>query len=193
MSRRLVLREGEVRVISVTPVWRGVLRPVLFCVATIALVIVGGMHVHVVHEYQRFLLVVLAGPFALVSLTRVWRWRSHKVRVTNQRIILEGGVLHHRRSSVELADVIATRIDQRVSERLTRRGMLVLETRGGTIHVGVVRHPAALLRLIDAERHGDDIQDLPLDTVFTYHEPQHHRFDARPRAERHYDVTDWDA
>jgi len=30
-----------------------------------------------------------------------------------QRIVVEGGVLHHQRSTVDLRDVIALRVDQR--------------------------------------------------------------------------------
>jgi hypothetical protein len=117
-------------------------------------------------------------------LTRAWRWRSHKVHVTNERIVQEGGVLRHYRSSIELPDVIATRVDQRVSERLTRRGLLVLETAAGPIVVGKVRHPGALCRLIDAERSGHAIRPLPLDTVFGFEEPEALGFEVRPQRRR---------
>ena len=38
------------------------------------------------------------------------------------------------------------------------------------VAVGLVRHPGALSRLIDAERVGESSTSLPLDTVFTYEE-----------------------
>ena len=41
MSKRDLWREGEVRVISVTPVSRGVLRPSLLTVTTLALIVEG--------------------------------------------------------------------------------------------------------------------------------------------------------
>jgi membrane protein YdbS with pleckstrin-like domain len=129
-----------------------VFRPLLYSIAVVALIVVGAQHFHLVHRYQAILLWVIAGPCALVTLTRVWRWRSHKVRVTNQRVVVEGGVIRHRRSVIDLHDVVATHIDQRVSERLVRRGRLWLETTGGSFLVGTVRHPGALLRIIDAER-----------------------------------------
>jgi uncharacterized membrane protein YdbT with pleckstrin-like domain len=100
----------------------------------------------------------------------MWRWRSHKVHVTNDRVIIEGGVLRHQRTSVELRDVLATRVVQRLGERLTRRGFVFLETALGPMVVGQVRHPGALCRLIDAERAGAQSSSLPLDTVFTYEE-----------------------
>jgi len=51
-----------------------------------------------------------------------------------------------------LRDVIALRVDQRVTERLARRGVVVLETNAGSVMIGKLRHPGALVRLIDAER-----------------------------------------
>jgi len=96
-----------------------------------------------------------------VALTRTWRWRSHKVHVTNERIVVEGGVLHHQRSTVDLRDVIALRVDQRVTERLARRGVVVLETNAGSVMIGKLRHPGALVRLIDAERANGQFDPAP--------------------------------
>ncbi|HEY5438039.1 MAG TPA: PH domain-containing protein [Acidimicrobiales bacterium] len=171
MGQRLTLRDGEVRIISVTPVARGIARPTLVAVVMIAAVIFGAKHVHFVHQHEILFGLVLAGPFILVTLTRVWRWRSHKIHVTNDRIIIERGVLGHRRSTIELHDVAAIRIDQRVSERLTRRGVILLETVAGTIFVGKVRHPDALCRLIDAERLNIHDERVPFDTVFSFDDP----------------------
>jgi len=182
MSRRGLWREGEVRVISVTPVSRGVVRPVLLTVTTLALIIEGASRYHDVHVVKDWLLLVLVIPMALVALTRTWRWRSHKVHVTNERVIVEGGALRHQRSSVALRDVLATRVDQRVSERLLRRGFVILETTGGPVAIGLVRHPSALCRLIDAERSGEQRPNVPLDTVFTFDEPSYHDVRVRPDA-----------
>jgi uncharacterized membrane protein YdbT with pleckstrin-like domain len=170
MSRRHPLREGEVQVISVTPVSRGVLRPLLVTVTTIALIVVGASRYHLVHRFGGWLTLILVVPLALVTLTRTWRWRSHKVHVTNARVIIEGGVLRHQRTSIELRDVLATRVVQRLGERLTRRGFVFLETALGPVTLGFVRHPGALCRLIDAERAGEPSRSLPLDTVFTFEE-----------------------
>jgi hypothetical protein len=144
-------------------------------------VIYGAQHLHLVHEYETALALVLAGPFAVIALTRTWRWRSHKVHVTNERIVIEGGVLRHHRSAVDLRDVVALRVDQRVSERLTRRGIVVLETNGGSILIGKLRHPGALVRLIDAERVNNQIDPVPFDTVFGYDDPEPFDYEVRPR------------
>jgi uncharacterized membrane protein YdbT with pleckstrin-like domain len=170
MSRRHPLREGEVQVISVTPVSRGVLRPFLVTVTTIALIVVGASRYHLVHRFEWWLALILVVPIALVTLTRTWRWRSHKVHVTNVRVILEGGVMRHQRTSIELRDVVATRVVQRLGERLTRRGVVYLETAVSPVSLGFVRHPGALCRLIDAERAGAQSPSLALDTVFTFEE-----------------------
>jgi membrane protein YdbS with pleckstrin-like domain len=180
MGKRLTLRDGEVRIITVTPVARGIARPSLVAVVMIAAVIFGAKHVHFIHQHEMLFGLILAGPFILVTLTRVWRWRSHKIHVTNDRIIIEGGVLGHQHSTIELSDVAAIRIDQRVSERLTRRGVIFLETVAGSIFVGKVRHPGALCRLIDAERFNLHEEPVPFDTVFSFDEPDPFGLDAFP-------------
>jgi hypothetical protein len=109
------------------------------------------------------------------------------VHVTNERILVEGGVLHHQRSAVELDDIAAMRIDQRMSERLTRRGVIYLETVAGTISIGKLRHPGALCRLIDAERLNAQTIPVEYDTEFSYDEPEPFDYEVQPhyRRERH--------
>ncbi|MGD0852445.1 MAG: PH domain-containing protein [Acidimicrobiales bacterium] len=186
MAPKMILRDGEVKIISVTPVARGTVRPCLAAIIMLGLVIFGAKYVHLIHEHEMLLGLILAGPFALVVLTRTWRWRSHKVHITNERIIVEGGVLHHQRSTVDLRDVVALRVDQRVSERLTRRGIVVLETNAGSIMIGKLRHPGALVRLVDAERANNQIDPVPFDTVFGYDEPDPFDYEVRPRRQRNH-------
>ncbi|MGB8195629.1 MAG: PH domain-containing protein [Acidimicrobiales bacterium] len=184
MAPRMILREGEVKIISVTPVARGTVRPSLVTVIMIALIIYGAKHVHFIHQHEMLFGLILAGPFMLVALTRTWRWRSHKVHVTNERIVVEGGVLHHQRSTVDLRDVVALRVDQRVAERLTRRGVVILETNAGSVLIGKLRHPGALVRLIEAERANNQVDPVPFDTVFGYEDPEPFDYEVRPRRHR---------
>ncbi len=163
-------REGEVSVISVTPVATGVVRPFALLVLASIAIGEGASHLRVVHDVESWLALVVLVPIVVVLLTRTWRWRSHKIHVTNQRVALEGGVLRHWRTSVEWRDVLATRVDQRVSERLARRGVVVLETGLGPVAIGRVRHPDALCRLIDAERNVAATAKLS-DTIFGFDEP----------------------
>src|ERR1700722_5179422 len=180
----MILREGEMRIISVTPVARGTARPCIAGIVLLGLIVFGAKHVLFIHEHEWWFSLILAGPFAVVALTRTWRWRSHKVHVTNERVVVEGGVLHHQRSTVDLRDVVALRVDQRVSERLTRRGLIVLETNAGSILIGKLRHPGALVRLIDAERANNQIEPVPFDTVFGYEDPEPFDYEVRPRRQR---------
>jgi uncharacterized membrane protein YdbT with pleckstrin-like domain len=182
MGRRDLIREGEVRVISITPVSRGVVRPFLVTLTTIALIVESASRYALVHRFEDWLVLVLIGPLGLLTLTRIWRWRSHKVHVTNDRVIIEGGVLRHQYTSIEMRDVLATRVDQRVSERLTRRGYVYLETAAGSIPVGLVRHPGALCRLIDAERRESETYTVPLDSIYTYEDPDPYQLEVRPDA-----------
>jgi membrane protein YdbS with pleckstrin-like domain len=184
MARSLILRDGEVQIIAVTPVPWGVGRPMLVGAVGLALVLLGSAHVHFLHLIVWWLLAVLVAPFAVVTLTRIWRWRSHKIHVTSQRVLLEGGVIVHQRTVIELRDVIATRVEQRILERITRRGVVTLETSGGSIALGKVRHPGALCRIIDAERSEHGRQPLPLDTVFTFEDPTVDEFEIRPDRRR---------
>lgn len=180
----MILRDGEVKIISVTPVARGTVRPCLAGIVVLALVAFGAHHLLFMRQHEWWIGLILAGPFCLVALTRTWRWRSHKVHVTNERIVVEGGVLHHQRAAVELRDIVALRVDQRVAERLSRRGVVALETNGGSIVIGKFRHPEALVRLIDAERANNQIEPVPFDTVFGFEQPEPFDYDVRPRRQR---------
>lgn len=170
--------------ITVTPLGRGLVVPLLGVIAAGAIVEIASMHVHLLHTYRAWLLLVLAGPCAVVLVTRTWRWRSRKVHLSTQRVIVEGGVLHHQRSAVELRDVTSIRIDQRVRERILKKGVVVLETRSGALRLGPVRHPDALARLIDHELANHPSSDVAFDTVFDFDSPQSHDFDMNPRRHR---------
>jgi|SRR5271156_300058 len=180
MSRHVLWREGEVRVISVTPVSRGVIRPFLITATTLALIIDAAGRYSFIHRAEDWLVVLLVLPLAAVTLTRTWRWRSHKVHVTNERLVIEGGALRHQRTSLEMRDVIATRVDQRMGERLMRRGYVSVDTVAGPVLLGEVRHPGALCRLIDAERLGGVDHGDPFDTIYTYEDDEPYQFEVQP-------------
>ena len=184
MGRKVVWRYGEERVISITPVARGLTVPVLATVLAVVLIQLGTSHVHILHSVRTVLWVVLVVPCVFMVATRTWRWRSHKVFVTNQRVIIKGGVLQQHRGELELRDVLATRVDQRVRERLIRRGVVTLETRGATMSLGLVRHPSALCRLIERERMALPRDDVAYDTVFDFDPPGVHNFEINPRRRR---------
>jgi membrane protein YdbS with pleckstrin-like domain len=181
MSRKVVWRYGEERVITITPVARGLTVPVLATAVTITLIEVGSTHVHFLHSIRTALWIVLVVPCLIVVATRTWRWRSHKVYVTNQRVIVKGGALQHHRGEVALHDIVTTQVDQRLIERLSRRGFVTLDTREGAMHLGLVRHPSALCRLIERERMAIQRDDVAYDTVFDFDPPNVHNFEINPR------------
>jgi uncharacterized membrane protein YdbT with pleckstrin-like domain len=180
----MVWRDGEEQVIAVTPVARGLFRPALSLVTAVVLVQFAALHVHFIHHHEWIFLAVLVGPCLVLVLTRTWRWRSYKVRVTDERVVVEGGVARHFRSSVELRDVIATRVDQGVAQRLLRRGRVRLETSMGTVDVGLVRYPAALCRVIDVQRARFRDVGVAFDTVFEFEHPDPHDYVINPRSRR---------
>lgn len=176
-----MLHEHETNVISITPIARGIVRPILVTLIMISAVIAGAHFVHLVHQHASLLALILVGPCLVLVLTRLWRWRSHKIHVTTERVMLEGGVARHTRTAIDLRDVVATEVDQRLFERLTRRGRVDLVTRTGTLSLGRVRHPAALSRLIDRERLRHVNEPLPLATVFDYETAPRHEYEITPR------------
>lgn len=181
MASETLWRDGETRVVTVTPVARGVVRPALAAVVAAAAVVWLARQWSWAHRQEGWLLLALVGPSLLVLATRTWRWRSHKVHVTSERIIVEGGVVHRIRSSVELADVLVVHVAQRVRDRVARRGEVYVDTAAGTFALGRVRQPAALCRLIERERAATSRDRLPLDTVFEYEDPSHRGFGPDPR------------
>ena len=180
MSRRVLWREGEVRVISVTPVSRGVIRPFLLTVTTLALDCRGGVALLLGHRAEDWLVVVLVLAVRAVTLTRTWRWRSHKVHVTNERMIIEGGVLRHYRTSIELRDVLGTRVDQRVSERFTRRGFVTSRRGGLSFPLGHVVIPVRSAASSTPSASAATSSTFPLDTIYTYEDPEPYQFEMQP-------------
>ncbi len=138
--------------VSVTPVSRGVVRPTLLALALAVTVRYAADSTRLVAHHQVIIGVVVVGPVATVALTRAWRWRTHKIHVTSRRVVVEGGVFRHARTSMDLRDVVATRTTRGIGDRMTARGEVIVETIAGPWVVGRVRHPAALVRLIEGER-----------------------------------------
>jgi membrane protein YdbS with pleckstrin-like domain len=152
VSRRLRLENGEALVISVTPVARGLVAPAALFILLEALVMWVATKWTLLHHYEALALLAAGILPALVVAGRSWRWRSHKITLTTQRVLVDGGVLGRYSTQVNLGDVFATHATQTFVERLRRRGVVLLETHSGTVMLGPVRHPAALRRLVDRTR-----------------------------------------
>ena len=181
MQGRTTLRENEHRIISVTPVVSGLFRPLLSLATSLVFVDFMVTHVHFLSSREALLLFIFAGPCAFLVGTRTWKWRSHKLHVTNQRVIAEGGIATRFTNAVELRDISGTRIESTLLERTLRRGEVVLDTASGPFYSGLINHPAALCRLIDSERATPAYGNLPLDTVFEANLEPSRSFEVRPR------------
>ncbi len=184
MARQTPWRDGEERIVSVTPVARGLVRPSAVAVIDAVAVEALAHYWSWMHRESRWALLVLVVPALLLVATRTWRWRSHKIHVTSERIVTEGGVARRYRQSVELSDVHVVRVEQGVRDRVIRRGAIYLETAAGTISLGRVRHPSALVRLIEGERAATTTNRPPFDTVFEYEDPAARGYDVDPRWRR---------
>lgn len=184
MARETLWRDGEDRIVSVTPVALGLVRPSVLAVFDAAAIEVLAHYWGWMHSQARWALLIFVVPPLVLVATRTWRWRSHKIHVTNHRIVTEGGVARRYRQSVELSDVHAVRVEQGMRDRVIRRGTIYLETAAGTISLGRVRHPSALVRLIERERAPSNTDRPPLDTVFEYEDPAARGYDVDPRWRR---------
>ena len=152
MGVRDALREGEFIVVAVTPISRGVTAPLVGTLLAVATLWATAATWSWPQQHAALLAVLFVAPCAAVLSGRLWRWRSHKIVVTSQRIIQFGGVARRRMSSVELIDVDVSHTDQRWFERLSRRGVVVVDTPAGAFVLERVRRPDALARVIDHQR-----------------------------------------
>lgn len=137
---------------SVTPISRGLIGPSVTSLVVIAAIWASAATWTWADQNAAALSIVLVGPCGVVLGGRLWRWRSHKIVVTNQRIIQYGGVARRHSSGIDLIDVTVTRTDQRWFERLTRRGAVIVETPAGSFVLERVRRPDSLARVIDHQR-----------------------------------------
>ncbi len=152
MSPRPRLEEGEALVISVTPVAEGLLVPLLVLVLLEGVIIAFAPKWAFLHHHEALAILVVGFFPAVIISGRSWRWRSHKVVVTTQRVLVHGGVLSRFSTEINLSDVIASHATQSLFERVRRRGTVALELASGTVALPTTRHPAALRRLIDRTR-----------------------------------------
>ena len=182
MARRLGLREGEALVISVTPVARGTVRPSLVGHRRARAGDLGAPALAPAARSRDAARVGAGGSLRLVvALTRSWRWRSHKILVTNERIVVEGGVLatsaqhgQPRRRGRDCASISGSRNDCADEAWWCSR-------RRGAIMIGKLRHPGALRPPHRRRTSNDQIDPVAFDTVFGYEDPEPFDYEVRPR------------
>ncbi|MFB9235207.1 PH domain-containing protein [Plantactinospora siamensis] len=157
-----VLTEDEHVVLHLHPHWRALIRPVLALVLVVAAVVAGlvllpGGGAGTVGGY-----VLAAVGLVLVlwlSLRPFLIWRSTHYLFTNERVLLQEGVLSRDRRDIPLARINDHAMSQSLGERLFGCGTLTIESageRGQTVLrdvPGVARVQTTLYEL--AEEHHD--------------------------------------
>ena len=82
-------------------------------------------------------------------IARWVRWRSRSVSLTNERIVVSNGSFRKKSEQVRLMRIIEVHILQGVTDRLLRRGDVILEVDDGPpLAVEHLRHPEAFQRVV---------------------------------------------
>jgi len=154
------LRTDEFVVIMVRPLPRGFVGPLSLVAVVAGLLYLAASSWHWFRVASPLIAVVALGPPLLVVLVRTWRWWVRQIYVTNQRIVFGNGLRRRQRSSIELAHVISTHVARSWSDRLGRRGAVVLTTREQEWSLDRLRRPEVLRRIIEHQRSAGTWHDL---------------------------------
>ncbi|WP_229399787.1 PH domain-containing protein [Micromonospora okii] len=172
-----VLTEDEHVVLHLHPHWKAVVRPAVVLVLAVAMVVTGWILLPD-GEAATIGLYVLAGlALLLVLWFGLWPflvWRSTHYLFTNERVLLQQGVLARDRRDIPLSRINDHAMSQRFVERLLGCGTLTIESAGErgqsvlTDVPGVDRVQTKLYELVEAhhDRHslGDgEMRDILAD------------------------------
>jgi membrane protein YdbS with pleckstrin-like domain len=185
VATRTQLREDEELVVTVTAAPFGVTGPAFVTALAIAAVVGLRFEWSFAHAHVAWFAGILVGPCVVVLAGRVWRWRSHRIVVTTQRVRTNAGATRRRSSSYEIAAVVAVHIDQGRMERLRRKGRVLLEVEGGMVALERVKRPDALGRVIEHQR---QLMVRPEATPRNDVEPVHVNYDETSLATDDADV-----
>ena len=164
-----VLTEQEEVVLHLRPHWRAAVRPVLVLVVALAAVLTAWIMLPT-DDGGRIGVAVVGGVGLFFAVTRgVWPlvvWRCTHYVVTDERILLQDGVLSRERRDLPLARVNDHVMTQSLLDRMLGSGTLTVDSIGDQAAVlASVPHAqqvqTTLYELIEADRalHGDDGDD----------------------------------
>ncbi|GAB3143629.1 PH domain-containing protein [Micromonospora sonneratiae] len=128
-----VLTEDEHVVLHLHPHWKALIRPVLILVLAIAAVVVGLVFLPAGSGGTIGLAVIGGLGLALVLWLSLWPflvWRTTHYLFTNERVLLQHGVLARERRDIPLTRVNDHAMSQRFIERLLGCGTLTIESAG---------------------------------------------------------------
>ncbi|WP_018254202.1 PH domain-containing protein [Salinispora mooreana] len=128
-----VLTEDEHVVLHLHPHWKALVRPVAVTVLAIAVVV--AVLVLTPDGAGRAVALVLFGGLALVgvlwfALWPVLVWQATHYLFTNERVLIQRGVLSRGRRDIPLTRVTDHAMQQRFSERLLGCGTLTIDSAG---------------------------------------------------------------
>lgn len=124
------VEEGEEMVLDVRPHWSAVSRPVLASAVLVIAEITAAVRAPLL---PAAVWLVLAGAL-LVSLCwlagRYLGWTCTRLIVTTERVVSQQGVLRRRWRQTPMARITDVAVEQRLSERLLRKGSLLIDSGG---------------------------------------------------------------
>jgi uncharacterized membrane protein YdbT with pleckstrin-like domain len=128
-----VLTEDEHVVLHLHPHWKALLRPILVLVLAVAAVVAGWILLPDGDGATIALYVIAALGLALVLWLGLWPflvWRTTHYLFTNERVLLQQGVLSRDRRDIPLARINDHTMNQRFVERMLGCGTLTIESAG---------------------------------------------------------------
>jgi uncharacterized membrane protein YdbT with pleckstrin-like domain len=185
-----VLSADERVVLHLHPHWKMLVRPVLVAVLAVAAVVAGfvflpagGAGTVAIYTIAAIGLVLIA----VFALRPYLVWRTTHYVFTNERVLVQHGVLSRDRRDIPLARVNDHAMNQRFAERLLRCGTLTIESAGERGQVVLVDIPnvervqTTLYELVEAEhdRHPAD-DDQPDESPGE--QPERRRLRGRPQS-----------
>lgn len=161
-----LLDGDEEVVLDVRPHWSTVARPVL----VVAVVVIAEIAAAIATPslpalaWMALALVLLVGLCWLAG--RYVRWASTRLVVTTERVVSHQGVLRRRWRQTPMLQLIDVGVEQRLTERLLRKGSLLLDSGGprGAERFTDVPRPwrvqGAISRQMDLARHRQAERDV---------------------------------
>jgi uncharacterized membrane protein YdbT with pleckstrin-like domain len=128
-----VLTADEHVVLHLHPHWKAVLRPVLVAVVAVAAVAAGAALLPAGTAGTVGVYVLAAIALVLVLWLALWPflvWRSTHYVFTNERVLLQTGVLSRDRRDIPLTRINDHAMSQRVLQRMLGCGTLTIESAG---------------------------------------------------------------
>lgn len=180
-----VLTADERVVLHLHPHWKAAIRPVLVLILAAAAVVAGLVLLPATGAGTIGVYAIAAVALALVLWLGLWPflvWRTTHYVLTNERVLLQHGVLSRDRRDIPLSRVNDHSMSQRFVERLLGCGTLTIESageRGQSVltdipHVEKVQ--TALYELIEADHDKHSLGDGEMREIM------HEMRDGQPRA-----------